>query len=240
MSSFLLVHGSWHGSWCWERLRPELEALQHTVVAIDLPGHGADETPPWKVTHRSYSKAIVAAAESLSEPPIVVGHSVGGLAAASAVAKRPEVFSSLIYLCAFIPLGVAKLVGLRRKHPAEFLDEAFFRQGTSMSIGAEDARRVLYERCAEEDASWAAGRLRPSPLRPLVGLMKRREISVPTAYIECTSDHAIPVDLQRAMASAAKISMVSTLDADHSPFLCRPRELAAALNQIGKSLSAAV
>ena len=38
---FILVHGGFHGAWCWERLVPELEACGHKALAIDLPGHGA-------------------------------------------------------------------------------------------------------------------------------------------------------------------------------------------------------
>ena len=37
MSTFALVHGAWHGAWCWEQLTPELEALGHRVIAMDLP-----------------------------------------------------------------------------------------------------------------------------------------------------------------------------------------------------------
>ena len=37
---FLLIHGGFHGAWCWDRVVPELEQLGHKAVAIDLPGHG--------------------------------------------------------------------------------------------------------------------------------------------------------------------------------------------------------
>lgn len=38
MATFVLVHGAWHGGWCWEKLKPLLEQAGHTVVAKDLPG----------------------------------------------------------------------------------------------------------------------------------------------------------------------------------------------------------
>jgi pimeloyl-ACP methyl ester carboxylesterase len=37
MVTFGLVHGAFHGSWCWQRLTPELERLGHRVLAVDLP-----------------------------------------------------------------------------------------------------------------------------------------------------------------------------------------------------------
>lgn len=66
MASFSLVHGSWHGGWCWNRVRAELETRGHEVHAPDLPcedvAAGVEE----------YAAAVPAAA-------VVVGHSLGGL-----------------------------------------------------------------------------------------------------------------------------------------------------------------
>ncbi len=45
MARFALVHGAFHGAWCWEPLVRELRAAGHTATAIDLPGSGDDETP---------------------------------------------------------------------------------------------------------------------------------------------------------------------------------------------------
>ena len=46
MSRFVLVHGAWHGAWCWEKVVPLLAARGHAARAIDLPGHGDDPAPP--------------------------------------------------------------------------------------------------------------------------------------------------------------------------------------------------
>ncbi|MET0699294.1 MAG: alpha/beta fold hydrolase, partial [Mycobacterium sp.] len=55
MTTFALVHGAWHGAWCWERLTPELVARGHRVVAVDLPIQ--DET----ATFEKYADTVVAA-----------------------------------------------------------------------------------------------------------------------------------------------------------------------------------
>jgi pimeloyl-ACP methyl ester carboxylesterase len=57
MSDILLVHGSCHGAWCWRDLIPALTALGHSPRAIDLPSHGADQTPVNDVTLDSYAMA---------------------------------------------------------------------------------------------------------------------------------------------------------------------------------------
>ena len=45
MPVFLLVHGAQHGAWCWDKTLERLRALGHEAHAIDLPGHGDDDTP---------------------------------------------------------------------------------------------------------------------------------------------------------------------------------------------------
>ena len=45
MAVFALVHGAWHGGWCWEEVTPLLEAAGHRAYAPDLPGLGEDRTP---------------------------------------------------------------------------------------------------------------------------------------------------------------------------------------------------
>ena len=50
MTTFVLVHGAFHGAWCWFKLLPELEKRQQRTVAIDLPGAGDDPTPVATVT----------------------------------------------------------------------------------------------------------------------------------------------------------------------------------------------
>ena len=70
MATFCLVHGAWHGAWCWERLIPELEALGHSAVAVDLPSHEPD------AGFAEYAAALAPAAEGADA---LVGHSLSGL-----------------------------------------------------------------------------------------------------------------------------------------------------------------
>jgi pimeloyl-ACP methyl ester carboxylesterase len=45
MSTYILVHGAWHGAWYWEKVAPLLRQAGHQVIPFDLPGHGQDKTP---------------------------------------------------------------------------------------------------------------------------------------------------------------------------------------------------
>lgn len=126
-SPYLLVHGAWHGTWCWGKISPALAAAGHPVLAIDLPGHGlnaafpaafdvqprtsalATELSPLAgITLADYAKAVADAVDSLLAAgfpaPIVVGHSMGGGAIhAAAELLGPGKIARLVYLAAFMP-----------------------------------------------------------------------------------------------------------------------------------------
>ena len=102
MSRFVLVHGAWHGAWCWYKLLPRLERAGHRVTALDLPAHGKDRTPIAEVTLERYADAVCNALGLDAEPAILVGHSMGGIAITQAAERHPERIKSLVYLTAFL------------------------------------------------------------------------------------------------------------------------------------------
>ena len=89
-----LVHGSYHGAWCWDLLRPELERLGHRVITMDLPisdpALGAAD----------YAQVVDDAIGPGIEP-MLVGHSMAGLIIPLVAARRPV--HRLVYLAAFLP-----------------------------------------------------------------------------------------------------------------------------------------
>jgi len=91
------------GRGCWQGLRARLEACGHKLAVPDHPAHGEDRTSPFRVSLAAYGAAVRRAAASLDEPAIVVGHSMGGMAASQAVADSPDLFRAIVYLCAFVP-----------------------------------------------------------------------------------------------------------------------------------------
>ena len=234
MAVFLLVHGSWHGAWCWERLRPRLEERGHHVRAIDLPAHGEDPTPAWRATAGGYSAAIRDAASACDDKPIVVGHSMGGLAITRAASDDPALFAELVYLCAFVPLGWIALPRLVRGDRESLVRTGLQARFRGAVIRSDRARSIFYGDCSDADAAWAIERLCPDPWVSVPGMLRRRRIGLPTTYIECTRDCAISIGLQRTMAARAGIHKTMTLETDHSPFLSAPAELAERLDDIAR------
>ena len=86
-----------------------------------------------------------------------------------------------------------------------------------------------------------ATRLLPEPVRPLgtaLQLSEARYGRVPRHYIACRHDRTIPFALQQAMQALQRCASVTTLESDHSPFLCAPEALSAALIHIAERIDA--
>jgi pimeloyl-ACP methyl ester carboxylesterase len=107
MVTTVMVHGAFCGGWAFERFRTPFERAGHQVLAPDLPGHGEGE-PPSAVTNLSmtdYADAVAALCAGLPEPPVLIGHSMGGLVAQLAARRvRPR---ALVLLAPSAPWGVA-------------------------------------------------------------------------------------------------------------------------------------
>jgi pimeloyl-ACP methyl ester carboxylesterase len=234
MTVFLLVHGSWHGAWCWEKIVPRLAALGHRAIAIDLPGHGRDMTPWWRATLSAYARAIRNAARGEGRV-VAVGHSMGGAAIAQAANLEPELFRGLIYLCAFVPKPGEAVIALARRDAVwRGFEVPRYRFGT-IAVRPDNARATFYNACTPADAEAAVARLRPDPmpalLQPVAG---PRGPAPPRAYVECARDLTISLDLQRFMHRRFDMKRVATLDADHSPFYSAPDELTGKLAEMAE------
>lgn len=227
MSRFVLVHGAWHGAWCWEKVVPLLAARGHDVRAIDLPGHGDDPAPPGKVGFDDYMARMGLVLAERGEPPILVGHSLGGAVITGAADRWPERIRALVYLCAILPdapdamsrfRGTDALMAAVRPVP----------DGSVLELDPAVVRDVFYHDCSDADAARAAARLRPQPgggRQMTFELAPERMGRLPRHYIECTEDHAIDIAAQREMYRRMPCT-VHTLPASHSPFYSMPQRLA--------------
>lgn len=102
----VMVHGAFCGGWSFDAFRQPFEAAGHQVAAPDLRGHaaGARADAVTGVSMADYAKDIAALCEAQGEPPVLVGHSMGGLVCAMA-ARRAKV-RALVLLAPSAPWGV--------------------------------------------------------------------------------------------------------------------------------------
>ncbi|MBI3092151.1 MAG: alpha/beta fold hydrolase [Candidatus Tectomicrobia bacterium] len=237
MSTYVLIHGAWHGGWCWEKVAPLLQRDGHTVVAPDLPGHGQDPTPTAEVTLERYARRVCEVLAAQPEPAILVGHSMGGIIITQAAEDCPRRIRRLVYLTAFLLRNGESRLTLTPPDTVSLVrpNMVLAADGKSATIRPEAVREVFYADCPEEDARRAAARLVPQALQPLGAAVRTSEANfgrIPRAYIECLNDRAIAPHLQKVMYTRLACAPVISMNTSHSPFYAAPEELAAHLSTL--------
>lgn len=212
MTAFLLVHGAWHGPWCWEKVAGPLRAAGHEVVATEL--HRGDLAADTAAVQRDVD-ALAGRGDRL----VVCAHSYGG-AVATGLALPPE--ARLAYLAAYLLDEGETVRGVAEQAPPVPLGRAMrIGDDGACTLDPELAPDALYGGCAPDDVAWALARLQPQALACFVGSPGRtawRE--APATYVVCTQDRAVHPDSQRQMA--ARAARTVEWDAGHSPFLSTP------------------
>lgn len=234
MQPIVLVHGAWHGAWCWYRVVPELAALGFAALTPDLAGRAGDPRPAASLTLADHVARVTAAIDAAGTPVTVVAHSFGGIVAAAAAEARPDRVARLVYVAAFLPGDGDSCVSLAPPDPATEIFQAscFSADGSSASLDPVRAAPVLYADCPAADVALAARLLCAEPMAPLLEPARLTAAGagrVPRAYIECRADRVIPLALQRQMQAAHPCERVLALATGHSPFFAAPAALAALL-----------
>lgn len=224
----LLVHGSFHGAWCWDHLIPELAARNVDAHAIELPFTSlADD-----------AAAVASAIEEIEGPLVVVGHSYGGavvtLGAGPDDGRRGA--THLVYLAAILadpsqPLDLKPTAGM---DGIQLGDDGLAR------VDPSTATQALFHRCPPDLANWAISNLRPMPLGDFGSTQDQPPVAwrvIPSTYVLCTDDHAIDPGDQRRMAMES--SECIELDSDHSPFLSTISPLADVLARVVSDVTSA-
>ncbi len=235
MSTFVLVHGAFHGAWCWYKVIAALEAKGHRTIAPDLPGHGLDRTPMEECTLDRYVTTVVAAIEAEGEPVVLVGHSLGGLTVTQVAEQVPDRVRSVVYLTAMLAVDGQSGSDLNLITEDSPLAQYVKLGELAMTFRADGLRETFYHQCPPEDVALAT--LLASPEANVITETPMRTTAshygqVPRVYIECTDDQAIPIAKQREWYGAVPCQRVITMETDHSPFFSAPVDLAAHLESI--------
>lgn len=226
MASFLLVHGGFHGAWCWASIIPEIEKLGHDARAVELPGRGDDKTPHSEITLDLWTKHVVEQASSGGRPPILVGHSLGGLTITRAAELSPNAFDSLIYLTAAVPPQGEAAISRSALSQVPYMH--IINDGQTLTV-TEEILPLLYNSCSADDIAKSAARLCPEPITPMTTPVTTTEGGFGRArrsYIHCTLDRMMPLAWQHEIAERLGCTRTITMESDHSPFLCAPQALA--------------
>lgn len=243
-ATFILVHGAWHGGWCWRQVAARLVRLGHAVARPDLPGHGDDHTPMADITLEAYVARVQQVVEAAEPPVVLVGHSMGGVVISEVAERVPGHVDQLVYLAAALLADGETMLDL------SFADEGsrvtanlvLSADGSFVTLDPHGIRECFFADCDALDSAWATMRLVPQAVAPLaapIHVTHDRWGRVPRAFIVCEHDHAISPAVQRERCARIGVDELVTIATGHSPFLSDPELLAETLDMLGPSATRA-
>lgn len=228
MITFGLVHGEWHGSWCWDLVAAELRGRGHEAVAVDLPS----EDP--QAGAEAYAQVVADAVGERDGEVVLVGHSMGCLTvpvAAELLASRGRPVDRLVLIAPLLPRLGRSFDEVHADEPDRLMPGLGAGQHRhsdgSTSWQPQAAIATMYPDAAPELAEWAAARLRRQQWRvrqEVTPLRAWPEVAV--TVVACGADAVVNSDWVRRAARVRLGAEAVLLPGDHSPFLARPAQLA--------------
>ena len=186
--TYVLVHGAWHGGWCWRRLVPLLRQAGHEVFAPTLTGLGERaHLLNREIDLDTHVQDVVALLEMEDLHEVVlVGHSYGGMVITGVAARAPSRLRRLVYLDAFVPENGKALVDYLPPERAAHQQELARESGTldPMPLAALGVSRP-------EDIAWVAPRLAKQPYKTMAQPLALRNDAARSAiartFVNCHS-----------------------------------------------------
>jgi pimeloyl-ACP methyl ester carboxylesterase len=212
--TYVLVHGGWHGAWCWRDVTAEFDRRGVAWRSLDLPSAHADGDARRDLTDDA--RCVVETARGAG-PVVLVGHSYGGAVIAEAAASIDQL-DRLVFLAALIPRpGQSATDASRQVRVRTALDEAIQVEGPLLKIDPEGASAAFYGDCSPLDQAWAIERLSSQTLASFRSARRAPDPGATRRYVLCERDRAIDPSLQELMSE--RCDDVIRLSSDHSPFL---------------------
>lgn len=239
MAHFLLIHGSWHGAWCWYKIAPRLKAEGHSVTVPDLLGRGANKRLSQLVSLRAMVGNIGMYLPNDQKTTIVV-HSRYGILASAVAEAFPDRIKRVVYLASFMIPNKQRVATYFRANKGSFLTPyiTISKSGFWDELHPDIYREGLYHDCSDEDIMLARSLLCREPLRPALAklsLSDERYGLIPRAYIRLTEDRAITPKLQDRCINEVGADRVEDIKASHSAYFSKPEELTKTIQSICKA-----
>jgi pimeloyl-ACP methyl ester carboxylesterase len=229
MSTFVLVHGSWHGGWCWKKITPLLTKKGHLVFSPTLSGMGERfhiASPNMGLSVHIQDIVNLLEFEDLNDV-ILVGHSYTGMVI-TGVAEISTRIRKLVYLDAIVPEHGQSMFSIMNGLEAQFKRNA-------------DVKRMVQSWAPEDfgvtdirDVAWMKSRLTPMPIlthQEKLYAPKMNAKKLPRYFIHCTQfglgDFAEKIRQERGT--------VFDLDSGHDAMIIEPEKLSSILDRIATS-----
>ena len=223
--TIIFVHGAWHGKWCWEKhFTKAFKESGFKVVTFDLPGHDKSGKIKGinKFSLKDYVNALKIEVEKLPTPPIIIGHSMGGLILQKYLEKGS--CKKAILLASAPPYGVIKttlkfskkwffypsLLGLNLYglvNSESKSRDAFF----SENLPSEELTEYTNQLCSESFRAF---------LDMLVPRVKITEKSnIPILVVGAENDTIFSINDQKKTANRFKAELIIVKDIAHDMML---------------------
>lgn len=224
MADFVLVHGAWHGAWCWKKILPGLWQAGHRAFAVTLSGVGerAHQLSPdiGLRTHIDDVAAVIEAEEL--QQAIVVGHSYGGMVITGVADRMADRIARLVYLDAVVPQPGESWSSA---HPAQTQTQR--REAIAATGGIPPADPALFG-LAGADAEWVARRQTPQPggvYDDALHFDAVRVAALPRTFIDCTSPALATIAVMRERVRREPGWNVHEIPTGHDAMISAPDAL---------------
>ncbi|HLX24490.1 MAG TPA: alpha/beta fold hydrolase [Usitatibacter sp.] len=233
MATYVLVHGAWHGGWCWKRTLPGLQGPGVEIYTPTLTGLGErSHLASRDVSLETHVQDVMGVIESERlDDVVLVGHSYAGVVVTAVADRMPQRISRLVYLDAMVPKSGQSLYDTTGPAFRERIEGAVKSNGEGWYIPLPTAERMGL--LLQEDIDFVMPRLVPHPARTFaeaVTLKSPWSKPVRRSYISCIgkSTPGGPRSVQ-----AAGIDDYHELSTGHDAMVTAPAELANLLRDFG-------
>ncbi|MXV80832.1 MAG: alpha/beta hydrolase [Chloroflexi bacterium] len=234
-ATVVLIHGAWHGPWCFDKVVAGLESRGVPVVTVDRRRMHEASGELRGVTDSDENEAIVRRAfEEIDGPIVALGHSFGGVSLTTAPLGNDSV-KHLVYLTAIMPDTEGTI-------PDNFVNPELITavvpgEDGSTTVQEDKIRYAFYHQCSDQDYERALGLLvRDEGAVPFDAARDTAWSKITTTYVVCTEDQALLAEGQRTLARRA--DRVVEWATDHSPFFSAPDLVVDLLDNLAREYAA--
>ncbi|MBT3990603.1 MAG: alpha/beta hydrolase [Rhodospirillaceae bacterium] len=228
MTNFVLVHGAWHGGWCWRKIEGALRAAGHQVFAPTLTGLGerAHLASPDVVLSTHIQDVVgLIETEELSDV-ILVGHSYAGTVITGVAGRIPDRLKGLVYLDAFVPESGQSMQSMAISGRFEQMQQNAIEAGDPIMIPPPSAD--FWSVIEADDVAWLNRRVTPHPINTYTEAVEYsgelKDVG-PLTYIHAAGNKLGQFDRFAEMAEQSPDWHLETVPCGHEVMVDMPDEL---------------
>ena len=231
---FILIHGAWHGGWCWDGVIEKIEKAGHTAEAPTMPGHHPDDDRS-NIRFNDYVDKIVSVLKQQTDSVVLVGHSSAGFLLQAAAPKAADKIVHFIFLNAFIlPNGKSQFDLVPPEVSEGMTAAAKASPDNCVPVDEDFVRNMLMAGELVEKQDALVSRLVPQPIAIFttpVDTQDFEKLNIPKSVVFCKADASLPPGAYLNMAQGLGEYNLIEVEGGHEAFFTKPGVVAEGLQQ---------